>query len=92
MNNQPNEDIMLYLTYDGRAIWNLSYSGYVATLDKGTNSHYGLLIVQKAPEVTTGIEETTILNSDAVRKVVVDDKVFIIRNNNVYSVDGQLVK
>lgn len=92
LNNQPNEDIMLYLTYDGRAIWNLSYSGYVATLDKGTNSHYGLLIVQKAPEVTTGIEETTILNSDAVRKVVVDDKVFIIRNNNVYSVDGQLVK
>ena len=92
LNNQPSEDITLYLTYDGRAIWNLSYGRYVATLDKGTNTHYGLRIVRKTPDVITGIEETTILNSDAVRKVIVEDKVFIIRGNQVYSVDGQLVK
>lgn len=92
LNNHPTEDITLYLTYDGRAIWNLSYGGYVADLDKGTNSHYGLLIVRKAPELATGIEEITILNSDAVRKVMIEDKVFIIRNGEIYSVDGRLVK
>ncbi len=92
LNNQPSEDITLYLTYDGRAIWNLSSGEYMATLNKGTDTHYGLRIVRKTPAVATGIEETTILNGDAVRKVIVDDKIFVIRGNNVYSIDGQMVK
>lgn len=92
LNNQPSDDITLYLTYDGRAIWNLSSGEYVATLNKGTDTHYGLRIVRKTPEAATGIEETTILNGDAVRKVIVDDKIFVIRGNNVYSIDGQLIR
>jgi hypothetical protein len=46
----------------------------------------------RSPKVTTDIEEATILNGDAVRKVIVEDKVFIIRNGEIYSIDGQLVK
>ena len=80
---------MLYLTYDGQAIWNLSYGGYVASLNKGTDTHYGLRIVY-APQVTTGIEETTIQNGEAIRKVIVNDKVYIIRNGEMYSIDGKL--
>jgi hypothetical protein len=89
LNGEAKEGTSLYLTYDGRAIWNLNYSGYTATLDKGTDTHYGLRIVRKAPAITTGVEETTILNGDAVRKVIVDDKVFIIRNGEMYSITGQ---
>ena len=91
IDDQPDDETMLYLTYDGEAIWNLSYGGYVANLEKGTNSHYGLRIV-RSPKVTTGIEETTILNGDAVRKVVIEDKVFIIRNGQIFGIDGRLAK
>jgi hypothetical protein len=82
---------MLYLTYDGEAIWNLSYGGYVVNLEKGSNTHYGLRIV-RSPKVTTDIEEATILNGEAVRKVVIEDKVFIIRNDQIYGIDGRLAK
>jgi uncharacterized repeat protein (TIGR02543 family) len=92
IDDQPNDETMLYLTYDGEAIWNLSYGGYVASLEKGTNTHYGLRIAKKAPQITTGIEETTIQNGEAVRKVLVNDKVYIIRNGEVYSVTGQKAK
>ena len=91
INDQPDDETMLYLTYDGEAIWNLSYGGYIANLEKGTNTHYGLRIV-RTQKITTGIEETSILNGDAIRKVIVDDKVLIIRANQVYSIDGRLVK
>ena len=89
---QPDSETMLYLTYDGEAVWNLSYGGYVLNLDKGTNTHYGLRIVYSAPKITTGIEEATIQNGDAIRKVIVDDQVYIIRNGEIYSVTGQKVK
>ncbi|MBR6065339.1 MAG: InlB B-repeat-containing protein, partial [Paludibacteraceae bacterium] len=92
IDDQPNDETMLYLTYDGEAIWNLSYGGYVASLEKGTNTHYGLRIVKKAPQITTGIEETTVQNGEAVRKVLVNDKVYIIRNGEIYSVTGQKAK
>lgn len=91
IDDQPDDETMLYLTYDGEAIWNLSYGGYIVNLEKGTNSHYGLRIV-RSPKVTTDIEEATILNGDAVRKVIVEDKVFIIRNDQIYGIDGRLVK
>ena len=91
INDQPDDETMLYLTYDGEAIWNLSYGGYIANLEKGTNTHYGLRIV-RTPKITTGIEETSILNGDAIRKVIVDDKVLIIRGEKVYTIDGQMVK
>ena len=90
--DQPNDETMLYLTYDNEAIWNLSYGGYIAPLNKGTNTHYGLRVVARQPQVATGIEEATIQNGDAIRKVIVEDKVFIIRNGEMYSIDGKLVK
>jgi len=90
--DQPNDETMLYLTYDNEAIWNLSYGGYIAPLNKGTNMHYGLRVVARQPQVATGIEEATIQNGDAIRKVIVEDKVFIIRNGEMYSIDGKLVK
>jgi len=87
LNGEVKEGTNLYLTYDGRAIWNLTYSGYTATLEKGLDTHYGLRVV--ISKTTTNIEEATILNGDAIRKVIVNDKVFIIRNGEMYSITGQ---
>ena len=92
INDQPDDETMLYLTYDGEAIWNLSYGGYIANLEKGTNTHYGLRIVAKSPAVATGIDEAVVDAKGEIRKVLVNDQVFIIRGEKVYTIDGQMVK
>jgi len=88
-----NEDYTLYLTYDGEAIWNLSEGAYTVTLQKGTDTHYGLRISAKVPQVATGVDEAVVDGKDAVAtKVLISNQVFIIRGEKVYSIDGQLVK
>ena len=89
---QPEEDAVMYLTLDGKPVWNLSYGGYTATLEKGTTNRYGLRLVKKSSKVPTGMEELTIENGGAVRKVLVNDKVYIIRNGETYTITGQMVK
>ncbi len=90
----PDSEASIYLTYDGEAIWNLAYGAYVADLEKGTNSHYGIRItVKKTPEIATGMDEAVVDSKDAVAtKVLINNQVFIIRGDKVYSIDGQLVK
>jgi len=88
-----NEDYTIYLTRDGEAIWNLSSSPYTLDLNKGTVSNYGLrLIAQQAPQTATGLDEALIDAQGETRKVLINDKVYIIRGNEVYTLDGRLVK
>ena len=93
LNAQPNEDYTVYLTKDGQVIWNLSNGAYTLSMNKGTQSGYGLrLTPNKAPQVVTGIDEALIDAHGETRKVMINNQVFIIRGENVYSIDGQLVK
>lgn len=87
-----SEDHTLYLTYNGEAIWNLSDGAYTLNLTKGTDANYGLRISLKAPQVTTGVDEAIIDAKGETRKVLINNQVFIIRGNNVYSIDGQLIR
>lgn len=87
-----SEDYALYLTYNGEAIWNLSEGAYVANLQKGTDANYGLRISAKAPQIHTGVDEAIVDAQGETRKVLVNDHVFIIRGDQVYTIDGQLVK
>ena len=82
----------LYLTYDGTAIWNLSESAYTTNLNQDTDARYGLRIVARTPQICTGVDEAVVDAQGATRKVLVNEKVFIIRGNEVYTIDGQLVK
>ena len=86
-----SEDATLYLTKDGRAIWNLSMSACEVELSKGTTENYGLLLVRKAPGVATGMEN---VQSDNVQctKVIIDNQVFILRGGQMYDVTGKAVK
>ena len=86
------EDHSLYLTYDGEAIWNLSEGAYTATLDKGTTANYGLRVSTKAPQVATGIDEAVVDAQGETKKVLINNQVFIIRGEKVYTIDGQMVK
>ena len=88
----PEEGSYLYLTYDGAPIWNLNYNGYMASLEAGTTDHYGLRLVLASPQVATSIEEAVVDAQGEIRKVLINDQVFIIRGEKVYTTDGQLVK
>ena len=92
VNEQTANDFMLYLTIDGRSVWNLTYAPYTATLEQGTTNRYGLKLVRNsnAPAVTTGIQDAQA--DAAAQKIVLDGQVYILRGNNVYSVDGRIVK
>ena len=92
VNAQPAEESVLYLTFDGKPVWNLNYGGYITTLDKGTTERYGLRLVKKASKVPTGMEELTVENGGTIRKVLVDDKIYIIRNGKTFTVTGQTLK
>lgn len=92
-NEKASEDHALYLTYNGEAIWNLSEGEYTANLSKGTEANYGLRIsIKNAPQVETGVDEAIVDAQGETRKVLINNQVFIIRGNKVYSIDGQLVK
>lgn len=86
------DDYALYLTYNGEAIWNLSDGAYTANLNKGTDANYGLRISAKAPQVVTGVDEAVVDAKGETRKVLINNQVFIIRGEKVYTIDGQLVK
>ena len=88
----PDDDQTMYLTLDGEAIWNISDSPYTLTLNKGIVNNYGLRISAKAPQVVTGFDEAVVHANGETRKVMINNQVFIIRGNNVYTVDGKMVK
>lgn len=91
--SEPDDEYTVYLTLNGEAIWNLSSSEYAVELAAGTNKSYGLrLVANKAQQTATGIDEAVVDAKGEIKKVIINDKVFIIRGENVYSVDGQLVK
>ena len=87
---RPDEESVLYLTFDGKPIWNLTYAPFVANFEKGTTPHYGLLLVRR--NVPTGIDPVQAGTQPTAQKILWDGKVFILRGSSVYSVDGQLVK
>ena len=88
---QEMEDADLYLTQNGSIIWNLSMSEYVSDFAKGNNEGYGLLLIKKAPGIATGVDEIS-GEKAGVQKIVIEDKVFILRGGKMYDVTGKAVK
>ena len=86
------QDANLYLTYNGQVIWDLTAGAYTVELGKGTFSGYGLRIGKRAPQITTGIDNTTI-NSKAARKVLVNNTLYIVTpEGEMYDVVGKNIK
>ena len=82
----------LYLVKNGNVIWNLSNGEYTGTFEKGTDVSYSLRTAAKAPQTTTGIDNAVIDANGEIRKMLIDNHVYIIRGNEVYTIEGQLVK
>ena len=90
INAQENENATIYLTYNGRAIWNLSMSACELDLTQGLNEGYGLRLVVNAPAVVTGVDQ--IDAKAGAQKVIIDEHVYILRGGQMYDVNGKLVK
>ena len=88
---QERGEATLYLTRNDKPVWNLSYGEYVLNLEKGTTTEYGLRLVSKVPQITTGIGN--VQGEDVpCTKVLRDGVIYILRGEKVYTIDGQLVK
>ena len=90
--SEVSDQYSVYLTLNNEAIWNLSDAPYTLDLTKGTTNAYGLRISAKAPQVVTGVDEAVVDAKGETRKVLINNQVFIIRGNQVYSIDGQLIR
>lgn len=88
--SQPNDEYTVYLLRNGQVIWDLSNSAYTVELAAGTDKTYGLRL--SAHKVPTSVDQAVVDAQGETRKVIIEDKVYIIRGENVYSIDGQLVK
>lgn len=87
---QAKEDVSLYLTREGRVIWDLTAAPYTLDLTKGNTTGYGLRIVA-APKATTDLED---VQGDKLQctKVLINNHVFILRGEQLYDATGRLVK
>ena len=90
-NSVFSDQYSVYLTLNGQAIWNLSESPYTLMLNKGTATNYGLRISARAPQTATGTDEAIIDAKGETKKVLINDQVYIIREGQIYSVDGRKV-
>lgn len=92
--NTP-DDATLYLTYNDRIIWSLSASPYVMDLEAGTTEGYGLRIVttSRMPEIATGVESLDAEQGAGMRKVMIDNKIYIITPEGaMYDVTGKILR
>jgi len=91
--DRAQEDAVLFLTYNGKPIWNLSMSPYVFDLKKGTTEGYGLqMYIQNAPKVATGVDEVEVGNIRGT-KVIIDQTLYIITPEGaIYSATGKKIQ
>ncbi len=84
------ENAILFLTKNGRVMWNLSQSGYLLDLTKGTTEEYGLCLVYSAPQVATGVDE--VVNGVKGQKVIINNQIYIITSaGDIYDATGKRV-
>mgnify|MGYP006936065016 CR=1 FL=1 len=86
------EDASLYLTKNGRVVWNLSMSPYEFDLTKGTTEGYGLRIVADR-QTTTDIDQVESGKSKVEsKKVLIDDQIYIVMpDGRMYDAAGRCV-
>ncbi len=85
---QQTEDAIIYLTYEGSPIWNITAGEYNCDLQKGNNSGFGLMLVRRAPQVTTDIEGAN-QSQTGVRKLLINGQLLIEKDGKLFNVTGE---
>lgn len=93
LNYFPAEDV--YLRRNGVIIWNMQMGDYTADFAAGTDNSYELLVIRRAPNTATGVDEIDSENGNNgtifVEKMIVDDQLFILREGILYDAQGRKV-
>lgn len=85
----PSEETVIYLTYQGNVIWNLSQGAYTFDLVKGLNKQYGIMLVDNRQNISTDVEETNQTdNHSKVEKVIINNRLYIIKDGVMYDATG----
>lgn len=86
-------DAELYLTFNGKVIWDLTSSPASLVLKKGLKEGFGLRMkYNDAPGMAEGVDD---INDDtqSMRKVLIDNKIYIITPEGaMYDVNGKLIR
>lgn len=81
----------LYLLKDGHVIWNLSNGAYTGTFEEGRDARYGLRASSQAQDIFESLDGIGSDEDNNVRKVIIENHVYIIRGNEVFTPQGQLI-
>lgn len=79
----------LYLLYQGYRVADLTMSDYVVDLYKGTDTNYALQLVSTY-QVPTEMENNE--QENIVRKVIIDNQLYIFYDKKVYDITGKSIK
>ncbi|MCQ2324441.1 MAG: hypothetical protein MJZ53_06340 [Paludibacteraceae bacterium] len=86
---QAPHDAQLFLLHNGTMVAELTMGNYALELNKGTYTDYQLQLVA-GHQITTDCEDVSAENN--VRKVIFNNKLYIIRDNAIYTATGNKVK
>ena len=83
------DDCTLYLTKNGKVIWNL---GYACDLDltQGTTTEYGLLLVE-SPQMSTGVDNIGGKTNETT-KIMRNGILYILHDGKVFNAQGAIVR
>ena len=66
---------------------------YYASLEQGTTHRYGLKLVRSnTPAISTDVENLKDGTYPAAQKIIIEEKVYILRGEKLYTITGQLVQ
>lgn len=88
---QPEDGTQVYLTIDGMPVWNISETAYILSLGKGMMNNYGLMLLQ-ASRMPTGVENVESADDEKAQKIILNNQLYILRDNRMYDVTGKKVK
>ena len=90
---QAPEDADLFLTYNGKVIWNLTSSPAEIVLNPGVKTDFGLILKShNASEIAEGVDNIDVDNH-SVRKVLIDNTIYVITPDGaMYDVNGKLIQ
>ncbi len=82
------DGLSVLLTKNGNLVWDITSTPFVADLQAGDNSGYALSI-RRIKEIGTGVNNTSA--EQHVQKVLLNDRIYILRDGKTYVITGECV-
>lgn len=84
-------DASVWLTQNGVPVWDMTAGDYILDMRRGTDTSYGLRLIQTVNPVATGLGNAPD-NMLTGTKVLRDGRLVIIKNGTLYNALGQIIQ